>query len=459
VTVDDERRVVNEPRNPEEALASIIDSAQRMGVELDRDEALRWMEAMAAGDAAPIAIDVDSGVYGHKVSMADHSDADLAHIRRVAAVVGLPDRPPTVMTALALSGSAAQGKIQRYPADCDFFERVHILADTREAALDILGETLREHALRTLSGPGHRLWEAKWGTHDQVGTERGNAVKPGSWISWAPAEVVAGHQEFVRADGSVQRIDWATAPGRPGWAKLDWLVGDRTRGVLANASNVIDPTWESPDGTIVPLDGFLDPYFQEVYLEAESIPLFTRLVAGIGADAVDAYVDQLEHEVWKYTVVTPNHGKAARRMYNVFRLSGRYAEAAYLRELFDEPVTALYQLAALLQTVADAATTGAEVFDRGLLVAQVDQLIMSAVAALDGPDEALMVERLQRFRRSISGEDDPVGSSPTTDGIDELDMQTARAAALAEVDDYFRRVLRAVPSIAAYLDEVAARPA
>ncbi len=166
---------------------------------------------------------------------------------------------------------------------------------------------------------------------------------------------MAGVQELVRADGSIRRIEWATAPGRPGWAKLDWLVGDRTRGILANASNVIDPTWEAPDGTIVPLDGFLDPYFQEVYLEAESIPLFTRLVAGIGADAVDDYVEQLEHEVWKYTVVTPNHGKAARRMYNVFRLSGRYPEAAYLRELFDEPVTALYQLAALLQTVADAA--------------------------------------------------------------------------------------------------------
>ena len=442
-----------EPPSPEQALESIISSAQRMGVELDRDEALRWMAAMTAGDTAPIAIDVDSGVYGHRVSMADHSDTDLAHIRRVARIAGLPDRPPTVMTALALSGSAAQGKIQRYPADCDFFERVHILADTREGALDILGETLRDHALATLSGPGHRLWEAKWGTYDEPGTVRGATVKAGSWISWAPAEVAAGFQELVRADGSIRRIEWATAPGRPGWAKLDWLVGDRTRGILANASNVIDPTWEAPDGTIVPLDGFLDPYFQEVYLEADSIPLFTRLVAGIGADAVDDYVAQLEHEVWKYTVVTPNHGKAARRMYNVFRLSGRYAEAAYLRELFDEPVTALYQLAALLQTVADAASTGTEVFDRELLLAQVDQLIMSAVAALDGPDEALMVERLQRFRRSIAGGDSSVGV------IDDADLSTTRAAAFAEVDDYFRRVLRAVPSIAAYLDELAARPA
>ena len=39
------------------------------------------------------------------------------------------------------------------------------------------------------------------------------------------------------------------------------------------------------------------------------------------------------------------------------------------------------------------------------------------------------------------------------------DMSSARAAALDEVDAYFRRVLRAVPSIAAYLDELAARPA
>ncbi len=212
-----------------------------------------------------------------------------------------------------------------------------------------------------------------------------------------------------------------------------------------------------PTAPIVPLDGFLDPYFQEVYLEAESIPLFTRLVAGIGADAVDDYVHQLEHEVWKYTVEAPNHGKAARRMYNVFRLDGRYAEAAYLRELFDEPVTALYQLAALLQTVADAATAGTEVFDRELLLSQMDRLIMSAIAALDGPDEALMVERLQRFRASVGGAGD--GVAGTTGDSATTEMETARTAALAEVDDYFRRALRAVPSIAAYLDEIAARPA
>ncbi len=444
--------------DPVAALDSIVDSASRMGVELDRDEAERWIAAMAAEADELLDVDVQSGVYGHRVTMADHSPADLARIRRIAQVVAIPDEPPDVLTALALSGSAAQAKVQRYPADCDFFERVHIRAATREAALERLGEVLRAKALATLSGPGYRLWEAKWGTHDRAGRVRGDAVTPGSWISWTADEVAAGVQEVVLPDGSVDGIEWSSAPGRPGWAKLDWLVGDRERGILANASSVIDPTWEAPDGSIVPLDGFLDPYFQEVYLETESIPLFTRLVGELGADAVDDYVEQLEREVHTYTVLKPNHGKAARRMYNVFRLSGRYAEAAYLRELFDEPVTALYQMAALLETIADAAGVGPDVFERELLVDQVDRLIMSAVAALDGPDEALMVERLRRFRELVASSNGSTDEgAPVSD--DWSVAYEARVEALAGVDAYFRRVLRAVPSIADYLDAIAARPA
>ena len=38
--------------------------------------------------------------------------------------VEVPDEEGTVETALALSGSAAQSKIQTYPGDADFFERL-----------------------------------------------------------------------------------------------------------------------------------------------------------------------------------------------------------------------------------------------------------------------------------------------------------------------------------------------
>ena len=58
--------------------------------------------------------------------------------------------PGVVETALALSGSAAQSKIQSYPGDCDYFERVNILAPTREEACQILARIMREKALSRL---------------------------------------------------------------------------------------------------------------------------------------------------------------------------------------------------------------------------------------------------------------------------------------------------------------------
>ena len=130
-------------------------------------------------------------------------------------------------------------------------------------------------------------------------------------------------------------------------------MADPVRGQLANASNMLDVTWEAPDGTITPLDGYLDPYFQEVYLEAESVPIFSKLAQHVSADALDDYVSSLEKEVKKYLTKDINYGKAAKRMYNVFRLTGRYQEAAFLRELFDEPTTMLYQVWSLIRTIDD----------------------------------------------------------------------------------------------------------
>jgi hypothetical protein len=434
----------------DEAIGKLMESAGRMGVEIDRHEAEQWIGAMSSeAHGGEISVDVDTGVYGHRVTMLDYSATDLSRFRDMAKVVGFEDRPPTVMTALALSGSAAQSKIQRFPGDCDFFERVHIKADTREAACQILADIIREKALATLSGPGHRLYEVKFGTHHGPVVYRGQTLKAGSPCSWKPEEIKAGQLEVTDPDGSTRVITWADSMHEPGWCKLDWVISDRKRGVLANASNVLDPTWESPDGKIVPLDGFLDPYFQEVYLDADSIPLFSRLVKELGADAVDDYVEQLEHEVWKYTVVEPNYGKAARRMYNIFRLTGRYTDAAYLRELFDEPVTALYQVAALLRTLDDAAD-GGDVFEAETMVAQTDQLIMSAIGALEGRAEAEMVAHLLRLRDSLR---DRAERAERDADIDEV-----RKAAMGAVNDYFLRMLTAVPDIKAYLDEVAAKP-
>jgi hypothetical protein len=106
---------------------------------------------------------------------------------------------------------------------------------------------------------------------------------------------------------------------------------------------MLDVTWEAPDGVITPLDGYLDGYFQEVYLDAESAPIFSKLVKQVSTDVMDDYVARLEKEVKKCVKGEKlNYGKAAKRLYNIFRLNGRYEEAAFLRELFDEPAALLY---------------------------------------------------------------------------------------------------------------------
>jgi len=432
----------------DEAIRGVVESARRMGVEIDAEDAARWVEAMEVeARGGDLVVDVDTGTYGHRVSMLDFQPTELARFREIGKIVGIPNRGDTVLTALAISGSAAQGKIQTYPGDCDYFERVHIRAPTREDACRIIGEVMREKALGAMRGPTYRLWEVKFGAFPFDGEREGSAVRGGSPITWRPDDVAAGSFEMHRADGTAARVTWEEASVEPGWCKLDWIVADPVRHQLANASNMLDVTWEAPDGSITPLDGMIDPYFQEVYLETDSRPIFDRLIKELSADSVDDYVKALEHEVYKYLVTSPNYGKVARRAYNIFRLTGRYADAAYLRELFDESATALYQLSQLVSTVDEAATPGGE-FDVEMLIGHVDRLIMAAIAGLDGTTEAHVVEHLLHLRDTVSG----IGR----DSDRTQDVRDVADAALAAANTYFLDRLNAVDSIRAYLDAIRA---
>jgi hypothetical protein len=213
---------------------------------------------------------------------------------------------------------------------------------------------------------------------------------------------------------------------------------------------MLDVTWEAPDGSIEPLDGFVDPYFQEIYLEPESLPLFQKLIGELAMDSVETYVSQLEHEVVKYATRNPNWGKVARRLYNIFRLTGRYPEAVYLRELFDEPTTVLYQVAALVRTLDEADRPGAG-FDTELLVRQTDDLIMSAVQALEGRSEAEMVRQLLALRDNLSARRGADGRVETVGGV--------KDQAMAAVNEYFERRLFEVPEIGSYIEGLVAAEA
>lgn len=427
-------------------VSRLMESARRLGVEIDEQEAVQWLGAIdSARTSQDVVVDVREGVFGHRVTMLDFSPARLAHFRKIAKIVEFSDEPGVVETALALSGSAAQSRIQTFPGDADFFERVNIRAATREEACQILARVMREKALASLRGPDYQLIEVKFGSYPQDMTVDGRKQAAGAPIAWRPEQIQAGAIEGVLADGKAYSLSWEEAGRDPGWCKLDWVVADAVERQLVNASNMLDATWESPEGEIVPLDGYLDPYFQEVYLESSSIPIFSKLARHVDGNALDDYVAGLEKEVKKYVGKTPNYGKAAKRMYNIFRLTGRYEEAAFLRELFDEPATVLYQVWSLIRTIDDTFRPGSSI---GLdtLLGQTDQLILTVVDVLEGEKESEIVRLLLRLRSILSQECAGCELSPQA--------EAARAEVINLVNNFFYEKLSGYPKIKDYLDEL-----
>ena len=257
-----------------------------------------------------------------------------------------------------------------------------------------------------------------------------------------------GWIEFEPTDGSATRLTWVEAGRDPGWCKLDWVIADPDGRGLANASNVLDVTWEAPDGTITPLDGYLDPYFQEVYLETEFDPALLAARQGDGSGLggrVRRATDRRGLQV---------HGQGAQpREGGAADVQHLPADRAIRRGrlhpgLFDEPVTALYQVAAALLRTLDEAADAGDTFETGALTGQIDDLIMSAIAALDGRAEADMVRRLLRLRDAVAHD------AAAADRAD--DIAGARDDAMRATNAYFERVLDGVPTIKAYLDDVAA---
>ncbi|MBT4003895.1 MAG: hypothetical protein HOF10_11340 [Chloroflexi bacterium] len=426
-----------------EEIKNILESAKRLGVELDEADALQWLTAMSATQEGQIVMDVDTGVFGHKVSILDFSDADLEHFRKIGKIVEFYDIPGKVETALALSGSAAQSKIQTYPGDADFFERVNIIADSWEDACKALGDLMQDKIKTHRKASNYEMIELKMGSYSSDVRRNGEVKSTGSPISWTPDEALAGKFSIETMDGKPGEIKWDEEVLDAGWCKLDWVVAYPVRKQLVNASNMLDVTWEAPDGSITPLDGYLDSFFQEVYLDAESVPIFSKLVKHVSGNALDDYVAQLEGEVKKYVTKHPNYGKAAKRMYNVFRLTGRYVEAAFLRELFDEPTTMLYQVWALIRTVEESFKLGSEM-DMDIILGQTDELILAVSGVLEGEMETEIIRQLLRFKDYLVQDSEKGLLSPQADA--------AREELINIVNNFFYEKLAGIPTIKTYMD-------
>lgn len=432
------------PHYSQEAIQNVIDSAKRLNVELDVHEAVEWLDAIRqvkeSGD--DITFCERTGVFGQSIVMLDFAPERLDYFRKIGALVEFYDQPGKVETALALSGSSAQSKIQRFPGDADFFERVNIIAPSKEEACQILAEIMREKALSTLQGPTYHLIEVKMGSYPADFVQGKQIHHADSPISWNPDEISAGRKVGLTPKAEAFEILWEDAAQNPGWCKLDWVVADPLTGSLANASNMLDVTWEAPNGAITPLDGYLDPYFQEIYLDAESVPIFTKLAQHVSADALDNYVKALEGEVQKYLTKQINYGKAAKRMYNIFRLTGRYPEAVYLRELFDEPASLLYQIWSLIRTLDDAIASQAP-FQTEQLIRQAEALMMEVIRVMEDAREVEIVRRILRFRDAIHNLEQYETLS--------AEAEAARDEVLNLVNNFFYEKMMAIPEIKDYM--------
>ncbi len=423
----------------------VIEAAKRLNVELNIDEAKEWLATIEGeeGDWDQIKFDERTGVFGQNLTMLDFDPKRLDYFRHIGKLIEFTDTPGKVETALALSGSSAQSKFQKYPGDADYFERVNIIADTKQEACLILAEIMREKALTTVKGPDYQLIEVKMGSFPMDFVKGNRTFPSGSPISWSPEEIEDGEKVGFSPDGKELVVKWEEAAQDPGWCKLDWVVADPIEGTLANASNMLDVTWEAPDGSITPLDGYLDPYFQEVYLQAESVPIFSKLSQHVSADALDEYVKALEGEVKKYVTKNINYGKAAKRMYNIFRLTGRYQEAVYLRELFDEPASMLYQVWSLIRTVDDAIHSKSE-FKKEQLIDQAESLMFEVIRVMEDAREAEIVSKILKFRDAIKEQDAYSNLN--------AEAEAARDEVINVVNNFFYEKLTGIPEIKSYIE-------
>ena len=368
------------------------------------------------------------GVFGLAEVLGDFDEADVERLRAIAAAIRTPPRP-SVRSAIALSGSAAQSRVQPFPGDCDFFERVHIRTDSAPAARRELRDAMVDTVAGAFSHPHLQFSELKLGLHPHDHTP----------LSWTLAEVDA---RALRLEGG-ELVGMDDVLEEPGFVKIDWVHADQARGRLVHVSKVIDPTWERPDGAIVALDGVLDSFYQEVYLDSDSRVDVERIVREVRPEDLTAYVAQLEDEVVRYAGPDgANHGKVAKRLYNLCRLQGRAAAAAHLRGLFDDPPARLYQVPGMLHALEPALR--ARRLPGELVARQVHELDGLLRECYDGADR----EELRALVAALPGLDDDARSAAA---------QRVAAAANAQVSAYFQARISEHADLSAYVEALTAR--
>ena len=68
-----EERAQGSSATAEEAVQRIVETARKLGIEVDESDAAQWLTAMAGSQTAPgdFSVDAQSGVFGHRITLLD----------------------------------------------------------------------------------------------------------------------------------------------------------------------------------------------------------------------------------------------------------------------------------------------------------------------------------------------------------------------------------------------------
>lgn len=158
----------------------------------------------------------------------------------------------------------------------------------------------------------------------------------------------------------------------------------------------------------------------------------------LSPDELEIYVKQLEGQVRRCVIREPkDFGRAASQMYNIFSLRGLSEEAAYLKELFDEPAKLLYCAGSMLHEIEEIADADPH------LLHQIDELILMADRTIEDGEEIEIVRVLLRLRSSVAEQSGGVGRPET--------IALAREKVLQLVNDFFYDRLTALPTLRDYI--------
>ena len=172
------------------------------------------------------------------------------------------------------------------------------------------------------------------------------------------------------------------------------------------------------------LDGVLDSFYQEIYLDPESQVDVERLVQHVSPDGLENYLEQIMGEIAKYSGEGhENYGKVAKRLYNITRILRRDEDASYLRSLFDDPPARLYQVGGTMHALSEAIR--ADRLDRETIVAQLAALEGTIADCYTGADRDEILELVRRLPEM--DEDELIAAS-----------DRIASASNTQVSDYFK---------------------